>query len=232
MTLIKTNWKIRTHLEYIGLQLTATNVIRIKLQNEQELDYEKLVSSTKLHGATEGTARVEVFFSHNCQQKRFSSTFWKLIRKQFFTSLDSSLFADLLHVSEREGDQRDRPLLSRHLHRHHRRLHGRLGWLLRLHDLWGQSFFMEKHFKFLLLQVIELLIDLGGRLACPSKMWRWISDRISMLQPVQRQSIRIRNTMYVEVKLPVDNEINVKFCRVSLVIYPMVTPWQYEMILC
>ena len=36
---------------------------RIKLQNLQELDYEKLVSSTKLHGATEGTARVEVFFS-------------------------------------------------------------------------------------------------------------------------------------------------------------------------
>ena len=45
------------------------NANRIKLQNEQELDYEKLVSSTKLHGATEGTARVEVF--HNCQQKHF-----------------------------------------------------------------------------------------------------------------------------------------------------------------
>ena len=49
------------------------NTIRIQLQKEQELDYEKLVSSTKLHGATEGTARVEVF--HNCQQKTFSSTF-------------------------------------------------------------------------------------------------------------------------------------------------------------
>ena len=49
------------------------NAIRIKLQNEQELDYEKLVSSTKLHGATEGTARVEVF--HNCQQKHFHPLF-------------------------------------------------------------------------------------------------------------------------------------------------------------
>ena len=52
-----------------------------------------------------------------------------------------------------------------------------------------------------------------------------------MLQPVQRQSIRIRNTMYVEVKLPVNNEINVKFCRVSVVIHPM-THWQYEILWC
>ena len=37
--------------------------------------------------------------------------------------------------------------------------------------------------------------------------------------------------MYVEVKLPVNNEINVKFCRVSVVIHPM-THWQYEMICC
>ena len=51
------------------------------------------------------------------------------------TVLHVSLFADLLHVSEREGDPGDGPLLSRHLHRHHRRPHGRLGWLLRLHDL-------------------------------------------------------------------------------------------------
>ena len=49
------------------LNLNDKYVNRIKLQNLQELDYEKLVSSTKLHGATEGTARVEVF--HNCQQK-------------------------------------------------------------------------------------------------------------------------------------------------------------------
>ena len=49
------------------------NAFGIQLQNEQELDYEKLVSSTKLHGATEGTARVEVF--HNCQQKHFYPLF-------------------------------------------------------------------------------------------------------------------------------------------------------------
>ena len=50
------------------------NTIRIQLQNEQELDYEKLVSSTKLHGATEGTARVEVF-SQLLTKKTFLSTF-------------------------------------------------------------------------------------------------------------------------------------------------------------
>ena len=33
---------------------------KIHFDDHQELDYEKLVSSTKLYGATEGTARVEV----------------------------------------------------------------------------------------------------------------------------------------------------------------------------
>ena len=47
------------------------NTILIKLQNEQELDYEKLVSSTKLHGATEGIARVEVFFTIVNKKKHF-----------------------------------------------------------------------------------------------------------------------------------------------------------------
>ena len=46
-------------------------------------------------------------------------------------------------------------------------------WSLRSELFYGETFY------FLLLQVIELLIDLGGRLVCPSKMWRWISDMYS-----------------------------------------------------
>ena len=45
------------------------------------------------------------------------------------------LISDLFHVSECEIDHGDGALFSHHVHCHHRRLHGCLGWLLCLYDL-------------------------------------------------------------------------------------------------
>jgi len=86
----------------------------------QELDYEKLVSSTKLHGATEGTARVEIYFmSLNVKAIRETARY---SLATFIATIGGSMGA----------------------------------WV-------GFSVCM-------IFEVIELLIDLGGRLACPSKM--------------------------------------------------------------
>ena len=107
------------------------------------------------------------------------------------SDLTPCLISDLFHVSECEIDHGDCALLTRHLHRHDRGLHGGLGWLLSLYGLWGPCLyytrattwenylnkisrdFGEVHLLGLIivLQVIELLIDLGGRLICPGKMW-------------------------------------------------------------
>ena len=87
----------------------------------QELDYEKLVSSTKLFGAAEGTARVEVVQT-------------LLLVKNLKLYLLTYFLSDLFHVSECEIDHRDCALLTRHLHRHNRGVHGGLGWLLCLYD--------------------------------------------------------------------------------------------------
>ena len=61
-------------------------------------------------------------------------------QKMILKGIPFSLISDLFHVFECEIDHGDGALLSHHIHCHHRRLHGCLGWLLCLYDLWGDLY--------------------------------------------------------------------------------------------
>ena len=91
-----------------------------------------------------------------CQNLIFCQKLWfcaKMFKRVYF---DLPLISDLFHVSECEIDHGDGALLACNIHCHHRGIHGSLGWILCLYDLWGSLTLGSHLFSYEIMSICKL----------------------------------------------------------------------------